>query len=107
MESDSGIILPTGLQFTGSDKARAIMKEVMSLLQPLNVTNLFSDGEGTDIDFWIQAGVPGKTKSEDDIPVLWSQWLLAGSKVDSDYFHNWGGSALLPLCSPLSKICRE
>ncbi|XP_040586354.1 carboxypeptidase Q isoform X3 [Mesocricetus auratus] len=63
MESDSGTFLPTGLQFTGSDRARAIMKEVMNLLQPLNVTNLFSDGEGTDIDFWIQAGVPGSLSS--------------------------------------------
>ncbi|MBZ3878190.1 Carboxypeptidase Q, partial [Sciurus carolinensis] len=58
MESDSGTFLPTGLQFTGSDKARAIMEEVMRLLQPLNVTQVFSDGEGTDINFWIQAGVP-------------------------------------------------
>lgn len=67
MESDSGAFLPMGLEFTGSDKARAIMKEVMSLLQPLNITNVFSDGEGTDINFWIQAGVPGKTESEDDV----------------------------------------
>lgn len=67
MESDSGTFLPTGLQFTGSDRARAIMKEVMNLLQPLNVTNLFSDGEGTDIDFWIQAGVPGASLRDDDL----------------------------------------
>ncbi|XP_008062614.1 carboxypeptidase Q [Carlito syrichta] len=59
MESDSGTFLPTGLQFTGSDKARAIMEEVMKLLQPLNITQLLSNGEGTDINFWIQAGVPG------------------------------------------------
>lgn len=59
MESDSGTFLPTGLQFTGSEKARAIMEEVMSLLQPLNITQVFSDGEGADINFWIQAGVPG------------------------------------------------
>lgn len=65
MESDSGTYLPTGLQFTGSDKARAIMKEIMSLLQPLNVTNVFSDGEGTDINFWIQAGVPGASLRDD------------------------------------------
>ncbi|XP_059528139.1 carboxypeptidase Q isoform X3 [Myotis daubentonii] len=58
MESDAGTFLPSGLQFTGSDKARAIMKEVMSLLQPINVTQVFSAGEGTDINFWIQEGVP-------------------------------------------------
>lgn len=62
MESDLGTFLPSGLQFTGSEKARAIIKEVMSLLQPINITQVFSAGEGTDINFWIQAGVPGKTK---------------------------------------------
>ncbi|XP_060249005.1 carboxypeptidase Q isoform X3 [Meriones unguiculatus] len=65
MESDSGTFLPSGLQFTGSDKARAIMKEVMNLLQPLNVTKVFSGGEGTDINFWIQAGVPGASLRDD------------------------------------------
>lgn len=65
MESDSGTFLPKGLQFTGSDKARAIMEEVMRLLQPLNVTQVFSDGEGTDINFWIQAGVPGASLCDD------------------------------------------
>ena len=62
MESDLGTFLPSGLQFTGSDEARAIVEEVMRLLQPVNVTRVFRAGEGTDINFWIQAGVPGKTK---------------------------------------------
>lgn len=60
MESDLGTFLPTGLQFTGSEKAKAIMKEVMSLLELLNITQVLSDGEGTDISFWIRDGVPGK-----------------------------------------------
>ncbi|XP_045416372.1 carboxypeptidase Q [Lemur catta] len=59
MESDAGTFLPTGLQFTGSDKARAIMKEIMNLLQPLNITQVLNHGEGEDINLWIQAGVPG------------------------------------------------
>ncbi|EFB26022.1 hypothetical protein PANDA_001890 [Ailuropoda melanoleuca] len=58
MESDEGTFLPSGLQFTGSEKARAIMEEVMTLLQPVNITQVFRAGEGTDINFWIQAGVP-------------------------------------------------
>uniref|UniRef100_A0A0N8EUW2 Carboxypeptidase Q n=1 Tax=Heterocephalus glaber TaxID=10181 RepID=A0A0N8EUW2_HETGA len=65
MESDQGTFLPTGLQFTGSEKARAIMEEVMSLLQPLNITQVFRDAEGTDINFWIQAGVPGASLCDD------------------------------------------
>ncbi|XP_054564751.1 carboxypeptidase Q [Eptesicus fuscus] len=65
MESDAGTFLPSGLQFTGSEKARAIMKEVMRLLKPINVTQVFDAGEGTDINFWIQAGVPGASLLDD------------------------------------------
>ncbi|XP_027705759.1 carboxypeptidase Q isoform X2 [Vombatus ursinus] len=71
MESDLGNFMPTGLAFTGSDKARAIMKEVMNLLQPINTTQVFGDGEGVDINYWIQAGVPdsdnpgGDNKADD------------------------------------------
>ncbi|XP_037658666.1 carboxypeptidase Q isoform X2 [Choloepus didactylus] len=65
MESDLGTFLPYGLQFTGSDQARTIMKEVMSLLRPINVTRVFSGGEGTDINYWIQAGVPGASLLDD------------------------------------------
>ncbi|XP_016053951.1 PREDICTED: carboxypeptidase Q [Miniopterus natalensis] len=65
MESDEGTFLPSGLEFTGSQKARDIMKEVMSLLKPINITQVFSDGEGTDINFWIQAGVPGASLRDD------------------------------------------
>ncbi|KAF5896113.1 carboxypeptidase Q, partial [Clarias magur] len=58
MESDMGTFAPVGLQFTGNDKARAIMREVMKLLAPINVTSLEEHGEGTDINMWMQAGVP-------------------------------------------------
>ncbi|XP_025778653.1 carboxypeptidase Q [Puma concolor] len=65
MESDLGTFLPSGLQFTGSEKARTIVEEVMSLLQPVNITQVFRAGEGTDINFWIQAGVPGASLLDD------------------------------------------
>ena len=55
-----GTFSPVGLQFTGSDKARSIMTEVMKLLAPINVTSLEKHGEGTDINMWMQAGVPGQ-----------------------------------------------
>uniref|UniRef100_A0A8D1DJH1 Carboxypeptidase Q n=2 Tax=Sus scrofa TaxID=9823 RepID=A0A8D1DJH1_PIG len=65
MESDLGTFLPSGLQFTGSEKARAIMEEIMNLLRPINITQVFEAGEGTDINFWIQAGVPGASLLDD------------------------------------------
>lgn len=36
------------------------MKEVMKLLAAINVTSLEEHGEGTDIDMWMKAGVPGQ-----------------------------------------------
>ncbi|XP_006635708.3 carboxypeptidase Q [Lepisosteus oculatus] len=59
MESDTGTFTPLGIEFTGNGESRAIMKEVMKLLQPINVTELADRGEGTDINMWMEAGVPG------------------------------------------------
>uniref|UniRef100_A0ACB8FE88 Uncharacterized protein n=1 Tax=Sphaerodactylus townsendi TaxID=933632 RepID=A0ACB8FE88_9SAUR len=58
MESDEGTFMPAGLAFTGSDKARNIMKEIMKLLQPINATGVFEEGGGTDINYWIRDGIP-------------------------------------------------
>ncbi|XP_044280350.1 carboxypeptidase Q isoform X3 [Varanus komodoensis] len=60
MESDEGTFMPTGLGFTGSKEARNIMKEIMKLLQPINVTSVFENGEATDIKYWMQDGIPGE-----------------------------------------------
>lgn len=61
MESDLGTFAPLGLQFSGSGQARAIMQEVVKLLAPINTTALEEHGEGTDIDMWMEAGVPGES----------------------------------------------
>ncbi|XP_072535707.1 carboxypeptidase Q-like [Salminus brasiliensis] len=71
MESDMGTFAPMGLQFTGSDKARAIMKEVMKLLAPINMTSLEEHGEGTDINMWMEAGVPGASLHTADSKYFW------------------------------------
>lgn len=61
MESDLGTFAPLGLQFSGSTQARAIMQEVVKLLAPINTTALEEHGEGTDIEMWMEAGVPGES----------------------------------------------
>ncbi|XP_043753439.1 carboxypeptidase Q-like [Cervus elaphus] len=65
MESDLGTFLPSGLKFTGSNSARIIMEEVMSLLQPINITQVLKAGDGTDINSWIQDGVHGASLLDD------------------------------------------
>ena len=59
MESDIGTFTPVGIAFQGSKKAVDIMREVMTLLKPINATNLNLGGVGGDITFWIRDGVPG------------------------------------------------
>ncbi|XP_048882028.1 carboxypeptidase Q-like [Brienomyrus brachyistius] len=71
MESDLGTFRPLGIQFTGSQKARAIMREVMKLLEPINATALEEHGEGTDINQWMEAGVPGASLHTADSKYFW------------------------------------
>ena len=51
--------------FAGNDKAREIMTEVLKLLKSINASDLDTGGEGTDIAFWMQAGVPGASLKND------------------------------------------
>lgn len=60
MESDEGTFTPAGVGFTGTDEARNIMKEIMKLLTPINVTGVFEDGKATDISYWMRDGIPGE-----------------------------------------------
>ncbi|KAM4633286.1 carboxypeptidase Q-like [Polymixia lowei] len=71
MESDLGTFSPVALQFTGNDAAREVMEEVVSLLAPINLTKLEKDGEGTDISYWLEAGVPGASLHVEDSKYFW------------------------------------
>eukprot|EP01137_Pigoraptor_chileana_P032541 Opistho-2@22074 len=66
MESDLGVFRPQGIEFTGNDAARAIMANVGKLLAPINATEVTTDGEGTDISLFMQAGVPGASLANDN-----------------------------------------
>ena len=59
MESDIGTFTPLGITFKGSEKAAAIMKEVMALLEPIKASKLTLTDVGGDIVFWVREGVPG------------------------------------------------
>uniref|UniRef100_A0A673HZZ5 Carboxypeptidase Q n=1 Tax=Sinocyclocheilus rhinocerous TaxID=307959 RepID=A0A673HZZ5_9TELE len=71
MESDLGTFSPLGLQFTGSDEARAIMKEVMKLLATINVTSLEEHGEGTDVNSVHYVFFPGASLHTADQRYFW------------------------------------
>ncbi|KAL0985287.1 hypothetical protein UPYG_G00155050 [Umbra pygmaea] len=71
MESDMGTFTPLGLQFSGSTQARAVMAEVMKLLKRINTTTLEEHAEGTDIEMWMDAGVPGASLHVADSKYFW------------------------------------
>jgi carboxypeptidase Q len=49
VESDSGVFAPARLGFTGSDAARKMMSEIMSLLAPIGMHEIGGGGGGADI----------------------------------------------------------
>jgi carboxypeptidase Q len=55
MESDSGVFRPTGFGFTGSDAARAKVRDIATLLHGIQADTIGAAGEGADIGPSIQA----------------------------------------------------
>lgn len=49
VESDSGVFAPAHLGFTGSEAARKMMVEILSLLAPLGMQDIVGGGGGADI----------------------------------------------------------
>lgn len=58
LESDEGVFTPYGIQFTGTDKAKDMMKTIGGLLAAINTTVVYDNGGGTDVDWWRKEGVP-------------------------------------------------
>jgi carboxypeptidase Q len=56
LESDSGVFRPLGFGFTGSEPARAIVKQIATLLRPIDADHIGQGGGGTDIGPAVQAG---------------------------------------------------
>ena len=54
LESDSGVFRPTGFGFTGTDAARARIREIATLLTGIQATGVLPSGGGTDIDPSVQ-----------------------------------------------------
>jgi carboxypeptidase Q len=56
MESDSGVFRPTGFGFSGSDPARAKVREIASLLRGIQADRIGPSGGGADIGPSVEAG---------------------------------------------------
>ena len=71
IESDGGVFRPAGFGFTGSDAARAMLRDVIALLKPIGADTLLAQGGGADIGPIMQRGVPGMSHVVDGTRYFW------------------------------------
>lgn len=71
IESDGGVFAPLGFGFTGSDSARAIMRQVSSLLARIGADSLGANGGGADVGPLGQLGVPMMGLEVDGTRYFW------------------------------------
>jgi carboxypeptidase Q len=71
VESDGGVFAPQSLDFTGSDSARAIMKQIGALLARVGPIAIGANGGGADIEPMMELGVPGVGLEVDGTRYFW------------------------------------
>jgi carboxypeptidase Q len=71
IESDGGVFRPTGFGFTGSDAARAVIRQLAPLLRPVGADSIGPQGGGADIGPIMQLGVPGMSHHVDGSRYFW------------------------------------
>jgi carboxypeptidase Q len=71
IESDAGVFKPTGFGFSGSSEALEIMRQVGSLLDPIDADSIVAGGGGADIGPLMIRGVPGMGLLVDRSKYFW------------------------------------
>jgi len=71
IESDGGVFRPTGFGFTGSDSARAIVRQIGGLLRRMGADSIEGGGGGTDIGPITALGVPSMGLETDGPRYFW------------------------------------
>ena len=70
-ESDLGVFLPYGIQFSGSPEAKAIMQQIGQLLVSINASEVYDNGSGTDVDWWRADKVPTASLANHNEHYFW------------------------------------
>jgi carboxypeptidase Q len=89
IESDAGVFSPEGFGFSGSDEARAMVKEIANLLEPIGSNFIGDSGGGADINPIMNEGVPGMGLDVDGSKYFWYHHTNADAidKLDKDEFN--------------------
>jgi len=70
-ESDGGVFRPTGVGFSGTDSAMAIVRQVAGLLRRIGADEVTRGGGGVDIGPITQLGVPSMSLNSEGIRYFW------------------------------------
>jgi len=86
IESDNGAFMPSGVSFTGSPAATAIIEAIGRLLAPIDATTVAPGGGGADIGPLMERGVPGMAPLVDGSRYFWYHHTDADTvdKLDPD-----------------------
>jgi len=89
MESDGGVFKPRGFGFGGNDEAYEIMKDISSLLKPIDADLMRRGGGGADISPLMRLGVPGMGLLVEGEKYFWYHHTDADTidKLDRDEFN--------------------
>lgn len=71
LESDNGVFRPRGVGFSGSEAARALIREIAALLAPIGADTVAAGGGGADIGPITRLGVPGMSPVVDGTRYFW------------------------------------
>ena len=71
VESDRGVFAPTGFAFTGSERARRILQEMVPLLKPTGATEFTLGNGGMDVNELLAEGVPAMDLAVDRTRYFW------------------------------------
>jgi len=71
MECDSGVFLPLGFRFQGSDAGLALAKQVGALLGRIGASRVEKGDGDSDVGPMLQRGVPGLALDVDDTKYFW------------------------------------
>jgi len=89
IESDGGVFSPEGFGFSGSDKARMMVKDIATLLEPIGSGFIGDKGGGADIGPIMKEGVPGMGLKVDGSKYFWYHHTNADAmdKLDKNEFN--------------------
>ncbi len=87
IESDAGVFRPTGFGFTGSDEARAIVRQIGGLLRRIEADSIWASGGGADIGPIMAEGVPGMSHNVDGTRYFWYHHTHADTVDKLDQRH--------------------